>query len=129
MTSKIRIAVFGAGSGGMNAYEHLKEEYELVAFADNDKRKHGLTLNGYPIVSAAALRSLPVDKIVVASAYGLQIHRQLVYEENIPPEKIIRLPFSLLKKSNSLYYLAFFSVSIFFLLVLLCVIATLLFWL
>lgn len=129
MTTKPRIAIFGAGSGGVNAYEYLKSEYELVAFADNDKKKHGQTLNGCPIVSAEVLNSLPIDKIVIASTYGLQIHRQLVYEENIPAANIIRLPISLLKKANPLYYAAFFTVAAFWLLVTAGALMAFLYWL
>lgn len=129
MATKPRIALFGAGSGGINAYEYLKGDYELVVFADNDKRKHGQMLNGFPIISARELRDFPIDKIIVASTYGLQIHRQLVFEENIAPEKIIRLSVSLLKKANPLYYIAAFTVAAFWMLSAFLVVAALLHWL
>lgn len=129
MATKPRIALFGASSGGINAYEYLKGDYELVVFADNDKRKHGHMLNGFPIISAQELRDFPVDKVIVASTYGLQIHRQLVFEENIPPEKIIRLSVSLLKKANPLYYIAAFTVAIFWILSAFLLIISLLYWL
>lgn len=113
MKTKPKMVLFGASAGGINAYHYLKQQYELIAFADNDRKKHGQTLNGYPIVPATALRDLPVDKIIIASTYGLQIHRQLVYEEQIAPDKIIRLSVSLLKKANPWYYFAALLVALF----------------
>jgi FlaA1/EpsC-like NDP-sugar epimerase len=129
MEIKPRIALFGAGSGGLNAYEYLKNDYELVVFVDNDKRKHGQMLNGFRIISAQELRDFPVDKIVIASTYGLQIHHQLIFEAKIAPEKIIRLSVSMLTKANPLYYIAAFTVAAFWILSAFVVVAALVYWL
>lgn len=121
MENKPTIILFGAGAGGITASEYLKHQYKLVAFADNDPKKHGQTLIGYPILSAKELRDTPIDKIVIASTYGLQIHRQLVYEENIDPTKIIRLPISFLKPVNPSYYFAALLVALFWVFLMPCI--------
>ncbi|WP_151702641.1 nucleoside-diphosphate sugar epimerase/dehydratase [Nitrincola alkalilacustris] len=104
MTAKPQIVIFGASKGGISAYHYFKNDYEIVAFADNDAKKHGKSFLGKPVVSAKDLISLKFDKIIIASLYALHIHRQLVCEEGISSSLIVRLPASFLEKEQPLYY-------------------------
>ncbi|MGI2156627.1 nucleoside-diphosphate sugar epimerase/dehydratase [Shewanella baltica] len=111
MINKPRIVIFGASRGGISAYHYFKHEYEVIAFADNDNKKHGQSLLGKPVVSAKDLQTMQLDKIVIASLYALQIHRQLVCDEGVDTALITRLPASFFDKAHPFYYAAGFIVA------------------
>ncbi|MFG6334314.1 MAG: N-acetyl sugar amidotransferase [Lachnospiraceae bacterium] len=76
---KNKVILFGAGFYGRQAYENLKEKYEILGFADNNPALAGTCLFGLTIVSAdkiADCMGQDVDVIVCADAYE-QMGRQL----------------------------------------------------
>jgi glycosyltransferase involved in cell wall biosynthesis len=84
--------VFGASKGGANAYKNLRHAYDVVAFADNDAKKHEGRWCGRPIVSPDAINGMAFDIILVASTYRWQILEQLQRQYGIPIEKIMVVP-------------------------------------
>lgn len=67
----LRIAVFGAGSGGRLALDALHARGgRVVCVADNNASRHGTTLDDVPIVDPATLPARAVDVVVVASKPG-----------------------------------------------------------
>jgi hypothetical protein len=74
---KLDVIIFGTGNGGQRAYLCLPTECRVVAFADNDTAKIGLSLCGYPIIEPAEIPSWEFDHIIVASMYAEEIIPQL----------------------------------------------------
>lgn len=86
--SKERVIIFGAGIGGKRALRCLRHRCKILAFVDNDSRKHGKRLLGRPIVSPMALESVDFNKVYIASMYSPQICSQLLNDLRIDPSKI-----------------------------------------
>lgn len=75
--NKMDILIFGAGSGGINMYELLRERsLDIVGFIDNNKRKVGGGLfKGKPVWSISAIEKKHF--IIIASDYYKEIALQL----------------------------------------------------
>lgn len=83
---KDKIILFGAGTYGREAYAKLREQYEIIGFADNYK-KTGETICGVPIISIQKLvdyvRNYNVDIVVTTEAYskiGLQLNELEIFD-------------------------------------------------
>lgn len=76
-----RTAVFGTGALGRQAAERIREQgVEILAFIDNDSRKHGTSVDDIAIFGPAFLRDAnagDVQAVVVASDWEADIRRQL----------------------------------------------------
>jgi len=84
----LRVAVCGAGTAGMQAWETLTPHgVEVVAFLDNDRRRWGTCFLGAPVGSPTDLDPVDVDFVLVASVHAEAITRQLL-GLGIPPAKI-----------------------------------------
>lgn len=88
MTTK-KIILFGAGDGGYRAFLCLRQEYEVIAFVDNNVQKHGSTLLSRPVISPAQINDYSYDYAIIANIYGNQVRKQLVEELGVPEAKII----------------------------------------
>ncbi|WP_412972744.1 LicD family protein [Glaciecola sp. MF2-115] len=75
--AKLNAVIFGAGEAGCAAYELLQGQFHIRAFVDNDAAKHGSELQGIQIIGPEDIRSIGVDKILIASEYSEQIEAQL----------------------------------------------------
>ncbi|HPP86826.1 MAG TPA: methyltransferase domain-containing protein [bacterium] len=85
----MKILIFGTGKFfERNQYNRDIADYEIVAFIDNDKSKHGLILNDKIIYSPENIHNLIYDKIIIMSSFAEKIKKQLL-DLNIPEEKII----------------------------------------
>ena len=76
---KKKIILFGAGFYGREAFGNLKEEYEIVCFADNNSKLAGTQLFGIPIISADKILEYwqqDLDVVICTAAYD-QISEQL----------------------------------------------------
>ena len=51
--------------------------HEVVAFFDNDSRKHGTTLLGLPVLAPAQIDTLTIDRLLIGSMYETEIRAQL----------------------------------------------------
>lgn len=77
---KKRIVIFGTGSYGKKVYNYFikKNDFEIVAFADNDTKKQNTLLFSIKIISPNELKMLEFEKIIIASSYGdKEIMKQL----------------------------------------------------
>lgn len=69
---KSKIILFGAGFYGRQAFENLKEKYEIMYFADNNPALAGTFLFDIPIISADKILGYlqqDVDVVVCTDAY------------------------------------------------------------
>ncbi len=65
-----RVICFGAGGTAERLYNSISEKYEIVAFVDNQKSKHG-TLFGKKVVAPERMREFDYDYIVITSIIGV----------------------------------------------------------
>lgn len=73
-----KAVIFGAGSIGEKVYNIYKENYEIVAFADNDTNKIGTEYCELPIISPQKLHDIKFDVILIGSLIGINdIPKQL----------------------------------------------------
>ena len=91
------IIIFGAGGLGKIAYESLHENYNIIGFSDNDKRKWGNLYINKPVIEPKRLLQFSEQTIIIASEYYAVINRQLrdmglnnirvfIYKEDIKSE-------------------------------------------
>lgn len=83
----MKIILFGASKGGEN-YIANHPDVEIVAIADNDSMKHGLTLLGRQIIAPTEIMAHDFDSVVITSQWVDQIHSQLTSELGISASKI-----------------------------------------
>lgn len=84
---KNKIIVFGASEGG-KSFIKCQEEYDILAIADNDPKKHGTILEAYQVISPQSISTFDYDFVVIASMFVHQIQNQLTDELNVHPDKI-----------------------------------------
>jgi FlaA1/EpsC-like NDP-sugar epimerase len=85
-----QVIIFGASQGGLNALEDIQyrlPHIHVLAFCDNDPKKHGKQLCGLPIIAPDALEQQPFDTLVIASSYAPEIWLQL-YEMDFPMNRV-----------------------------------------
>ena len=98
---KEKIIMFGASSAGVTFIKKYQNEYEILAIADNDRKKHNTTLYNYLIIDPLQIKDYKYDYIVITSSFLLQIKDQLLKELKIDPLKIKALPKGGLYSSKS----------------------------
>lgn len=72
----MKFVIFGAGLLGKSYYKLLKDEYDIVCFADSEPKKHETKLFDLPIIKPDQI----IDKalnVIIASNSHLEIARQL----------------------------------------------------
>ena len=74
---KEKVIIFGASLYGKIAYNVLKSKYEIVGFADNDKKKQGKQMLGVNIYSPEDIQRIDNISIIIASQYYAEIGKQL----------------------------------------------------
>lgn len=75
------IAIWGAGTGGIQFYKEHKSELNIVCFYDNDPAKIGTYIYDIPVVE---WKKEYEPFIIVASEYWREIYVQL-YKEGLAP--------------------------------------------
>lgn len=66
--------------------------FQVLAFADSDSRKWGLSYCNRQVVSPGEIKDLNFDAIIIMTeAHYLEIKKHLVYENHIEEEKVWRL--------------------------------------
>ncbi len=83
-----RILIFGTGEAGKRFYQMFHQQYQVLAFIDNDKNKQGSLLNNLPVISPADINTMSFDAIYIASQYYRAIYQQLVHELAVPVFKV-----------------------------------------
>lgn len=86
----LKVMLFGAGSTGKTRYELVKDDYNVVAFMDNDSSKWGSNIDGIPVMSPEECLSTITDyeKIFVTSTTGFQAITEQLLKLNVPQFKI-----------------------------------------
>lgn len=74
---KKKVIIFGASLYGEIAYNILKNEYDIIGFADNDTKKWEQTFNGMKVFSPKRLNFMENIEVIIASQYYSDIGRQL----------------------------------------------------
>lgn len=75
--AKINAVIFGAGEAGCAAYELLRNEFNILAFVDNDASKYDSDVLGLKVISANDIKASGAQKVLIASEYSEQIFAQL----------------------------------------------------
>lgn len=84
-----KVIVFGTGKN-LEKYEARLNINEIDVFVDNNLQIQGMTLFGKPIIPPQEILKRNFDYIVIfSSKYFEQIYHQLLYELDVPMEKII----------------------------------------
>jgi hypothetical protein len=87
--------IFGASLSGRSALSGISERYDVLAFVDNDVKKHGDNIQNIPIISPSKIAELNPDKILIASEFFEQIQQQL--KQLVPQIVVEVLPARLIK--------------------------------
>jgi len=86
--SEDRVIIFGASEAGQKAYKITTKQAVVIAFADNDIKKHGSNFCDVPVISPEQISSLQFSVILIASMYAKEIHAQLLLELGLEYEKV-----------------------------------------
>lgn len=81
MFLKTKVLLFGASKLGEKFYRCIPDNYEAVAFVDNDINKSGKELAGLPIISLVNISATSFEKIIITSSYKQEIKQQLIKQE------------------------------------------------
>ena len=75
-----KAVVFGIGRYWKRYASEIKDEYEIIAFADNDACKQGLLIDGKPVLQPCAIPSVDYDAVVITLTGGAleQVKNQLL---------------------------------------------------
>ena len=91
-----RLIIFGCGLGGERALQSIRSDETVVAFTDNDAKKHGSLFLNRPVIPPADLLDHEFDGILIASQYFFPILQQLL-KLGVPSHKIEKLSQELLE--------------------------------
>ncbi|WCM60902.1 TylF/MycF/NovP-related O-methyltransferase [Paenibacillus polymyxa] len=89
MIDKAKVVIFGAGDGGLRVHYLLSDEFEVIAFADNDVSKQGSKFLSKPVVAPNEICKLVFDYVIIANIHGESVYKQLTEELSIEKGKII----------------------------------------
>lgn len=78
-----KVVIFGASENSQKLYKKIQEDYEIVAYTDNDTAKWGKTINDLLIVPPQKLMSMEFDEIIVASITAMYPIREQLIEYGI----------------------------------------------
>ena len=75
-----RVIIYGASSGGRNVLDYLNnfDEYNVIAFSDSDKDKHGEKFCKINVISPDAIIDLDFDFIFIGSIFVNEIKEKLI---------------------------------------------------
>jgi FlaA1/EpsC-like NDP-sugar epimerase len=87
MVTMKKAAIFGCGLAGKRACLHFRTKYRIVAFLDNDPKKHGSRVLGVPVRSPEGYDYSQAAHVFIASMYLDEILVQLL-ALGVPSAKI-----------------------------------------
>ena len=94
LTIQPRVVIFGTGFYCDRFFEDYKDAsrfFDIIAFCDNDKSKHGQVKTGKPVISPDSLSHISYDNILIATKdYYDDVHAQLT-SEGIASEMLLPL--------------------------------------
>jgi hypothetical protein len=83
-----KAVIFGAGEYGRMFLSTEPDDIEVLAFIDNDTRKHGTTIQGIPVLSVDHILTSGADVVCVASCFVKEIVEQLTHRLGLPENMI-----------------------------------------
>ncbi|WP_179030820.1 TylF/MycF/NovP-related O-methyltransferase [Paenibacillus kribbensis] len=89
MADKEKVVIFGAGDGGLRVHYLLSDQFEVVAFADNDVNKQGSNLLSKSVIAPNEICKLEFDYVIIANIHGEAVYKQLTEDLLIEKRKII----------------------------------------
>ena len=93
-----KIIIFGAGAAGKNFILN-QSEYQIVAVADNDEKKHGTFLEDIEVINPNEIPNFEYDKIMITSMYFNPIKKQLTEEIGVQIQRVNAANKNLLKEN------------------------------
>ena len=73
-----RLLVFGGGIIGKKMLPEIRAQFDVLAILDNDKAKHGESIQNVEVTSPSELERYNYDYIVITSTSSSQIRAQLL---------------------------------------------------
>jgi molybdenum cofactor biosynthesis enzyme MoaA len=109
---KKQIILYGAGKTARSLMPALSAKYQPVCFADSDKRKHGTSWCGLPVLSLGeAIEMFPAADFFVATFFQSQAAIiDMLAEKGIPGERIANVASPLEYRWGCLYLERYFSI-------------------
>lgn len=94
----LKAMLYGAGVSGRNTLTRIGSGFEIVAFCDSNPKLHHKKIRGLLIKTPQEMKQNinDIDCILIASIYFYEIKSFLIEEVDIPENKIVRLPRSLI---------------------------------
>ncbi|MEC0183485.1 TylF/MycF/NovP-related O-methyltransferase [Paenibacillus peoriae] len=89
MADKEKVVIFGAGDGGLRVYYLLSDQFEVVAFTDNDANKQGSSFLSKSVIAPNEIYKLEFDYVIIANIHGEAVYKQLTEDLLIEKGKII----------------------------------------
>lgn len=87
MNTTSRLVLFGASKAG-ETYLQRNPEANIIAFVDNDTKRHGTSIAGIPILPPEHLKTLDFETVVITSLWIDSIYNQLTLQLGIDTGKI-----------------------------------------
>ncbi len=84
-----KVICFGAGNTAKNLYKRIAEQYEVIAFADNQESKHGQFLMGKEIISPDKIKDYNYDYLIVTALTAIGGGFQQLIDLGVDKSKII----------------------------------------
>lgn len=88
--------IFGAGFTGQVVYDRICNDYEVIAFCDNNVQKQQKTLFNLPVIDPSRLKEVEYDNIFIGTDMRDSVYRQVVDELGISADKLLDEPVKLL---------------------------------
>lgn len=85
-----KVVIYGVGDNYIHNARWIKDNYEIVCFADGNPNKEGMVIDGKEIVNKSALTSKNFDAIIVTPSKSLDIIKELM-DMGIAREKLLVL--------------------------------------
>ena len=82
----MKYVLFGTGDY-YKRFSHWFKDCDVVAILDNDEKKQGGLLDGYPVVTPASILDYEYDAVVILSFYVSEMKKQLI-ELGVDEDKI-----------------------------------------
>ena len=74
----MKLVIFGIGISGRAIYRQAKENWDIVAFVDNNKELDGTTYDGVKIFSVNKIKDLDFDKVAIGGVWVDSMEKQLL---------------------------------------------------
>jgi hypothetical protein len=74
----MKLLLFGTGDY-YQRFRHWFKDRTVLAVLDNDRKKQGTVIDGYPVIPPEKIRTLSFDAVVILSFYVTEMKKQLIH--------------------------------------------------